>query len=94
MSPFIIVGLTIVRDIACNTIAAPTIWTLDKNISHYNNRLDTTENASVVMPRLSELGDYDSVYFAYQHQVQSLLMRIIPFLCSLFMEITMNHKKN
>ena len=84
MSPFIIVGLTIVRDIACNTIAAPTIWTLDKNTSHYNNRLDTTENASVVMPRLSELGDYDSVYFAYQHQVQSLLMSFENHSISLF----------
>lgn len=84
MSPFIIVGLAIVRDIACNTIVTPTIWTLDKNTSHYNNRLDTTKNASVVMPRLSEIGDYKSVNFAYQHQVQSLFMSFENHSISLF----------
>lgn len=81
---FVSAGLIIVRDVACDKIIGPTIWTLDRNTNHYNNRIDSTKNANAVMPQLSEIGDYKSVNFAYQHSVQSLFMGFESRSISLF----------
>lgn len=91
--PFALFVYIIVRDIACNKIISPTVWTIDRNINHYDERVNETKNASTIMPNLSEIKDYKKIHFAYQWTVDSLLLSFDDYTISLFIDYGDDYQK-
>ena len=90
--PFLVFVYVIARDIACERIIGPTVWTIDRDINHYNERVNKTKNASIMMPNLSEIGDYKNLRFAYQWTVDSLLLSFDEYTISLFVTYENNYQ--
>ena len=90
--PFFLFIFVISRDIVSDKIIGPVVWTIDKDINHYDERVDKTRNAKKLMPKLSELDDCSNIYFAYQHTYKSLLLDFRSHTISLFLTYEDNYQ--
>ena len=82
----------IARDIISDKIIGPVVWTIDRDISHYDERVDKTMNAKILMPKLTEISDYSSASFAYQNTYESLLLDFKAYTISLFLTYEDNYQ--
>lgn len=83
--PFYLFVFIVARDIISDKIIGPVVWTIDKDISHYDERVSKTKNASQLMPQLSDVGDCSFARFAYQNTYDNLFLDFKAYTTSLFL---------
>ena len=80
------------RDVVCDWFIGPTVWTIDKNFNHYEQRKNNTKNANTMIPDLSEVEEYSEVRFAYQHTKESLILDFDSYSVSVFLSYGDNYQ--
>ena len=90
--PFYLLIFIIVRDIISDKIIGPVVWTIDKDINHYDERVAETKNAKKLMPELSEQDTFSNASFAYQKTYDNLFLDFRSYTVSLFLTYEDNYQ--
>ena len=90
--PFYLIIFIFARDIISDKIIGPVVWTIDKDINHYDERVANTENARKLMPELSEQDNFSNASFAYQKTYDNLFLDFRSYTVSLFLTYEDNYQ--